>query len=135
MDNSQGSVKAIALVALVFVLGAGLGSAGTYVVTSRVHAEHAQAPPPHNQANTMSILTRDLDLNADQQKQIYSILGDTRARYAEIHKRDDPEYERTRQEGRDRIRQLLTPDQRPKFESILRRFDEERRLREREGKD
>lgn len=135
MDTSQGSVKAIALVALVFVLGAGLGSAGTYVVTSRVHAEHAQAPPPHNQANTMSILTRDLDLNADQQKQIYSILGDTRARYAEIHKRDDPEYERTRQEGRERIRQLLTPDQRPKFESILRRFDEERRLREREGKD
>jgi hypothetical protein len=135
MDNSQGSVKAIALVALVFVLGAGLGSAGTYVVTSRVHAEHAQAPPPHNQANTMSILTRDLDLNADQQKQIYSILGDTRARYAEIHKRDDPEYERTRQEGRERIRQLLTSDQRPKFESILRRFDEERRLREREGKD
>jgi hypothetical protein len=135
MDTSQGSVKAIALVALVFVLGAGLGSAGTYVVTSRVHAEHAQAPPPHNQANTMSILTRDLDLNADQQKQIYSILGDTRARYAEIHKRDDPEYERTRQEGRERIRQLLTSDQRPKFESILRRFDEERRLREREGKD
>ena len=135
MDTSQGSIKAIALVALVFVLGAGLGSATTYVVTSRVHAERAQPPAPHNQANTMSILTRDLNLNGDQQKQIYAILGDTRARYAEIHKRDDPEYEKTRLAGRDRIRQLLTPEQRPKFEDILRRFDDERRQRESEGKD
>ena len=42
----------------------------------------------------------------------------------------DPEYEQVRQQGRERIRQALTADQRPKFEELLRQMDEERRQRQ-----
>src|ERR1039457_4925891 len=106
MDASQGNRKAVLLVFLVFALGIALGSLGTYVVTTRVLAAHAQTVT-HTPADRMAMYTRDLNLTPDQQKQILAILNDTRARYAEIHRRDDPEYDKTREEGRDRIRQVL----------------------------
>ena len=74
-----------------------------------------------------------LNLNPDQQKQIEAILSGTRARYAALHDKLDPEYEQIRQEGRERVREVLTPDQRPKFEDLLRRMDEDRRRRQAEG--
>ncbi len=131
MDASKGSRKAVLLVFLVFVLGIALGAVGTYVVTTRVQAARPQTAA-HNPANTMAMFTRDLNLTADQQKQIQAILNDTRARYAEMHDKFDPEYERVRHEGRERIRQLLTPEQQPKFEDLLRRMDEDRRRRQAE---
>jgi Spy/CpxP family protein refolding chaperone len=84
---------------------------------------------PHNPGH-MEMFTRDLNLNPDQQNQIQAILNDTRARYAELHQKLDPEYEQVRHEGRQRIRQALTPEQRPKFEELLRQIDEDRRKRQ-----
>ena len=132
--TNQGSRKAFLLVLLVFALGIGLGSAGTYVVTSRVLAARPQQTA-RNPANHMAMFTRDLNLNPDQQKQIQAILTETRSRYAEIHNQADPEYEQARQAGREKIRQVLTPDQRPKFEDLLRGIDEERRGRQSEAHD
>jgi len=77
----------------------------------------------------MAMYTRDLNLTPEQQSQILAILNDTRAHYAALHEKLDPEYEQVRQLGRDRIRQLLTPEQRPKFEDLLRQMDEDRRQR------
>jgi Spy/CpxP family protein refolding chaperone len=73
--------------------------------------------------------TRDLNLSTEQQTQIQTILNDTRARYSALHEKLDPEYEQVRQQGRERIRQILTPEQRPKFEDLLRQIDEDRRQR------
>jgi Spy/CpxP family protein refolding chaperone len=130
MDTSQGSRKAVLLVFVVFALGIALGSLGTYVVSTRVLAARPQAV--HRPGNAMAMFTKDLNLSPDQQKQIEAILSDTRARYGEIHKRDDPDYENARNEGRERIRKILTPDQGPKFEELLLRMDAERRRREAE---
>ena len=132
--TSQSSRKAFLLVLLVFALGIGLGSVGTYVVTTRVLAARPQQAA-RNPANHMAMFTRDLNLNPDQQKQIQAILTETRARYAEIHSQADPEYERARQAGREKIRQVLTPEQKPKFEDLLRRIDEARRARQNEAHD
>jgi hypothetical protein len=130
METNQGSRKAILLVFVLFVLGVGLGSVGTYLVTMRVQAARPQATLAHNPAHTMAMYTRDLNLNADQQSQIQAILNDMRARYAALHEKLDPEYEQVRQQGREQIRQLLTPEQRPKFEDLLRQIDEDRRRRQ-----
>ena len=132
MDVSQGSRKAFLLVLLVFALGIALGAVGTYVVTTRVLAARPQV---NSVPNRVAMFTRDLNLNPEQQKQILQILTETRARYAEIHSQADPEYEKVRHEGREKIRQILTPDQKPKFEDMLRRFDEERRNRQSEAHD
>jgi flagellar basal body-associated protein FliL len=130
MDANQGSRKAVVLVFVLFVLGIALGSVGTYMVTMRVQAARPAATLVHNPAHTMAMYTRDLNLNADQQTQIMAILNDMRAGYAALHEKLDPEYERVRQQGRERIRQLLTAEQRPKFEELLRQIDEDRRKRQ-----
>ena len=131
MDANQGNRKALLLVVAVFVLGIALGGVGTYVATTRVLAARPQTVV-HSAASTAAMFTRDLNLSPEQQTQIEVILGDTRAHYAAIHEKVDPEYEQVRQQGRDRIRQLLTPEQRPKFEELLRRMDEERKKRQSE---
>ena len=132
MDANQGNRKAVLLVFVLFVLGIALGSVGTYLVTMRVQAARPQATATlaHNPAHTMAMYTRDLNLNPDQQSQIQAILNNMRARYAELHEKLDPEYEQVRQQGREQIRQLLTPEQRPKFEDLLRQIDEDRRKRQ-----
>jgi Spy/CpxP family protein refolding chaperone len=128
MDANQGSRKAVLLVFVLFVLGIALGSVGTYLVTTRVLAARPQATLARNSGH-MAMFTRDLNLNPDQQNQIQAIMNDTRARYAGLHEKLDPEYEQVRQQGRERIRQVLTPEQRPKFEDLLRQIDEDRRQR------
>lgn len=128
MDNSQGSRKAYLIVFVLFVLGIALGSVGTYLVTMRVQAARpgAAAVRPPGTGHALALFTRDLNLSSDQQTQIQAILGDMRMHYAELHEKLDPEYEQVRKQGRDRIRQSLTPEQRPKFEELLRQMDEER---------
>ena len=130
METNPGNRKAFLLVLVLFVLGVALGSVGTYLVTMRVQAARPQATLAHNPGHTMAMFTRDLNLNADQQNQIQAILNDTRSRYASLHQKLDPEYEQVRHEGRERIRQVLTPEQRLKFEDLLRQIDEDRRQRQ-----
>ena len=128
MDASQSNRKAILLVFVLFLLGIALGSLGTYVVmTTRVLAARPQASLARNPGHVMAMFTRDLNLNSDQQAQIQGILNDTRAHYAQLHEKLDPEYEQVRQQGRQRIRQVLTAEQLPKFEELLRQMDEDRR--------
>jgi Spy/CpxP family protein refolding chaperone len=130
MDANQGNRKAVLLVLVLFFLGIALGSVGTYLVTMRAEAARPVATLAHNPAHTMAMYTRDLNLNADQQGQIQAILSDMRAKYAALHEKLDPEYEQVRHQGREQIRQILTPDQRPKFEDLLRQIDEDRRKRQ-----
>jgi Spy/CpxP family protein refolding chaperone len=129
MDANPSNRKAVLLVFVLFVLGIALGSVGTYVVTSHVLAARPQATQART-SDHMALFTRDLNLNPDQQSQIQAILNDSRSRYAELHEKLDPEYEQVRQQGREHIRQVLTPEQRPKFEELLRQMDEERRKRQ-----
>jgi Spy/CpxP family protein refolding chaperone len=129
MDANQGNRKAFALVFVLFVLGVALGSVGTYLVTTRVLAARPQTAQARTPSQHMAMFTRDLNLSTDQQSQIQAILSDTRAHYASLHEKLDPEYEQVRQQGREQIRQVLTPEQRPKFEELLRQMDEERRQR------
>ena len=130
MDANQGNRKAVLLVFVLFFLGIALGSVGTYLVTMRAEAARPMATLAHNPAHTMAMYTRDLNLNADQQGQIQAILSDMRAKYAALHEKLDPEYEQVRHLGREQIRQILTPEQRPKFEDLLRQIDEDRRKRQ-----
>jgi Spy/CpxP family protein refolding chaperone len=132
MDTSKGSRKAALLVFVVFVLGIGLGTVGT-MVTSRVLAARLQPSLLHNPAGTLAMFTRGLDLTPDQEKQLEAIFSDTRSRYAALHQKLDPEYEQVRQQGRDKIRQILTAEQRPKLEDLLHRIDEERARRQAES--
>jgi Spy/CpxP family protein refolding chaperone len=122
--------KALALIALVFVLGVALGAVGHSVADRRVlGARTRQLQPRPNPPRAVARLTTELGLTPDQQKQVGDILADTQRRFDEVREQIDPQLVHIREQGRDQIRQVLSPEQRPKFEDFLKRLDEERRRR------
>jgi Spy/CpxP family protein refolding chaperone len=126
--------KALALIALVFLLGVALGAVGHSIADRRVLGARTQPPAPFlqprpNPLRGVARLTSELNLTPDQQKQIGDILADMQHRYDAVHDQMNPQFARIRQQGRDQISQVLTAEQRPKFEDYLKRLDEERRRR------
>ncbi len=135
MPFSPSNRKALALLALVFLLGVALGAVGHSVADRRVLGARTvnQSPaflqPRPNPPRAVARLTNELKLTPDQQKQIGEILADMQHRYDAVHDQMNPQFAQIREQGRDQIRQLLTPEQRPKFEDYLKRLEEERHRR------
>jgi Spy/CpxP family protein refolding chaperone len=136
MEFGPSNRKALGLIALVFVLGVALGAVGHSLADRRVLGARTQLtqPPPFlqprpNPSRGVARLTTELNLTPGQQKQIGDILADMLHRYDAVHDQMNPQFEQIREQGRDQIRQVLTPEQRPKFEDYLQRVAEERRRR------
>ena len=135
METSPVNRKAIALLILVFALGIALGVVGTRVVNARAFAARSGAlPQGNNPPRAVARLTQELNLTPDQQKQITEILSEMQAGYNNVREQANPQYDRIRSQGRDHIRQVLTPEQQPKFEVYLQRLDQERRERDKQNR-
>lgn len=122
------TLRAALWIGTVFLLGAALGGVLGYVFAHR--PVNAAAPPqsePQRRASRVAELTRELSLTPQQGQQLNDILvkwhGETKA----IRDQSDAQVEVIRQKGRSEVRSILTPDQLPKFESFLKRLDEERK--------
>ena len=138
MEFSASRKKAIVWVLLIFALGIAIGAVGTSLVNRRVYgalarqqAESAGPPRPGDPrgpgtARLVKKLTSDLDLNLDQQKSLTEILQNTQARYDAVREQMNPEFDRIRGDSRNHIREILTPEQRVKFEDFMKRVDEDR---------
>jgi hypothetical protein len=125
MENSKKRGEAAVLVLVVFLLGALLGGVGNHVWGERVWGKQTiNTQPTRNQI--VSDLTRDLQLTPDQQKQLGSIVDDTRAQWRTLYTTIEPQHEQIRQQARDRMRAILTADQKPKFEEFMHRIDQQR---------
>jgi hypothetical protein len=125
MENTKKGGEAAVLVIVVFLLGALLGGVGNHVWGERVWGKQTiNTQPTRNQI--VGDLTRDLQLTPDQQQQLGSIVDDTRAQWRTLYTTIEPRHEQIRQQSRDRIRAILTPDQKPKFEAFMHRIDEQR---------
>jgi Spy/CpxP family protein refolding chaperone len=124
--STASSRKAIALLVLVLLLGIALGVVGTTVVNRRVYGARAGNA---NRTRPFDRLTRELKLTPSQQTQVKSILSDMQSKYDVIRRQDAPQFSQVRQQGRQQIRQLLSPEQKPKFEQFLSEIDRERRRR------
>lgn len=139
--NGQGDRPqrtAVVLVVTVFVLGVALGVLGTYLEGYRVFGagimhrqpqDHSPAGQQHGRQVQVERLTKELGLTSEQQKQLDGILSQTQTRYSALHEQTNAEMEQVRKQSRDQIRAVLTPDQLPKFEEVLRKMDEERKKR------
>jgi len=92
-----------------------------------VSAAPAQLTDTERRAQKVQRLTQELNLTPEQQKQLDTIMISVQAQYKAIHQSTDPQINETRQKGREQIRAILTPEQKPKFEEFLKRLDEERK--------
>ena len=119
--------KAAALVICVFLTGAVVGGLAIHVFGERMWSTRASsANTPVTKDDFLQQLGQQLNLTPAQRSQIEGIMDQTISDYHRILVPVSPELEQARQEGRQRIRGVLTPEQLPKFEVFIRRLDEQR---------
>ena len=128
MSDTAATRKAALWVGAVFVLGAALGGVLGYLTAH--HAASAANQPlseSERRARRVEQLTRDLSLTPAQSQQLDAILKERHAESKAIRDQTDLQIDQVRQKGREQIRAILTPEQKPKFEEFLKRMDEERK--------
>lgn len=109
--------------ALTFLLGAVVGSVGLlFYGWYSGHWHHH-----FDKGRIVRRLTRELDLTEPQAQQLNAILDDYTKKREELEKQVGPQYEALREANRNRVRQILTPDQLAKFNELIRRHDERRK--------
>jgi len=127
MQNSKARLEAAALFLVVFVLGGVFGVVGNHVWSQRVSGEPTAVNTNPTRNQVIQDLTQRLQLTPDQQKQVTAAIDETRARWQALYAPLDAPREQIRQEGRAKIRAMLTPDQQVKFDDFLKRLDDQRK--------
>jgi Spy/CpxP family protein refolding chaperone len=128
MNGNSATRKAAFWVGLVFLLGAALGGVLGYLSAHRTaSAASPQLSEPQRRARRVEQLTRELSLTQAQSQQVDAILMQRHAEAKAIHEQADAQIDQVHQKGRQQIREILTPEQKPKFEEFLKRLDEERK--------
>lgn len=119
-----GKSRAAIYLLLIFLCGMVGGAVATNLWTrwerdrdSRV----AQAAPPLSRTQrNVARFTRDLHLTPEQAQQLTVILDETHQQYRS-------QEDATREQARNRVREILSDEQKPQYEEIVRRNDKRRR--------
>jgi Spy/CpxP family protein refolding chaperone len=130
MTDSSTTRKAALWVGLVFLLGVALGGLGGYVFAHQKYAVTNAAMPPSDaarRAQKVQELTSLVNLTPEQSQQVDAVIADVQSQMKTIRKTLDPQLSEVRLKGRERIRAILSAEQRPKFEEYMQKLDEERK--------
>jgi Spy/CpxP family protein refolding chaperone len=128
MSGMSATWKAALWVGVVFLLGAALGVMIGYSYEHHlVSAASTPLPEPVRRAQRVEELTKLLSLTSAQSQQVDAILLGRHTEVKTIHDQTDVQIDQVRQKGRDQIRAILTPEQKPKFEYFLRALDQKRK--------
>jgi len=109
--------------AVTFVLGVVVGGCGIFFYAWYGGHWHRE----FDRQRVVRHLTREVHLSEAQVRQVDQIFADTAKSYSELHKQVDPQFDAIRAQTRDRIRQILTPEQVAKFNEMVRQADERRK--------
>jgi len=119
--------KAAALVFSVFLAGVIVGGLAVHLFGERMFSTGASpSSTTITRDEYMSTLDRQLSLTPAQHAQISGILDHTVEEYNRIYTPTMSQIEHARQEGRQNIRAVLTPDQQTRFDAYIHQLDEQR---------
>jgi Spy/CpxP family protein refolding chaperone len=127
MNEATAKQRAALWVAVVFLLGVSLGGVVGYIFAHRSVSANAQMTAAERRAHKVEELTRVAGLTPEQQQQLDAILTQVHSEYKAVKEQSEAQIDQARQKGRNQIRAILTPEQRPKFEEFLKKMDEERK--------
>jgi hypothetical protein len=128
MSENTATRKAALWIGVVFLLGAALGGLTGYAFARHaVSAANAPLPESARRAQRVEQLTRDLGLSSAQAQEVDSILLQRHTEAKTIHDQLEAQLDQVHQNGRNQIRAVLTPEQKPKFEEFLKRLDSEKK--------
>ncbi len=124
--------RAVTYVGLIFVSGLLLGATAMNFVEHYVlHAETASEYDIREHREVAKDMAKLLNLSSQQRQQVDTILQQTVGQYQQLEQRLAPQFDQLRQRDRARLRSILTPGQRVKFDQIVARVDAKYPLNER----
>jgi len=100
---------------MVFVIGSLVGGLGTRLYDRR----HPQMSPPPGVAIEKAM--KNMQLNADQQAKVKSIIEDTRNQLRDVRRDSQPKVMAIRRHSREQMQGVLTPEQMRTLEEEMRR--------------
>ena len=109
--------------ALTFLLGVIVGGASIYYYAWSTGHWHR----PFNRQSFVQHVKSELNLSDTQVPQLEQILEGSTGKFGATQQQCDAQLNSIRQETRNQIRQILTPEQSQKFDELVRRWDERRR--------
>jgi Spy/CpxP family protein refolding chaperone len=122
--------KAILAAALIFATGVGTGVLTHRAATQAANppARDPRTPPPgfDGRPDFLSRLKRDLSLSDEQAARIDTILQEGRKRNRQIWETIQPKLREEMKQARERIHAELNPEQRTKYDEIMKRSRERR---------
>jgi Spy/CpxP family protein refolding chaperone len=128
MTDTATTRKAALWVGAVFLLGAALGGVLGYLFAHRpVSAANTPLSESERRAKKIAELKSELSLTPQQSQQVDAILDNWHSETKAIRDQSDAQIAAIRQKRRNEIRAILTPEQQPKFEELMKRYDEERK--------
>jgi len=132
-SESNSRSKARLIVVSVFVIGFAAGALSLNLYQQLTSSDSKKTEPRGGTEVLLKKMNDEVGLSSDQQEQIKKILDETNDKYREIRKEIDPvlkpyepRFNAVRQESRDRIRALLSPEQLPKYEKMVEKHDKMR---------
>ncbi len=109
-------VAAFASVAALFLVGVLIGGLGSYLFFE--NQPHRPGPGGFRGDHFLELLERELALTTDQMRRIEEILGQSHAEGDALRREVLPRLRNAMAQTRDRIREVLTPEQQAKFEEL-----------------
>lgn len=124
--RSRTRLKIWLVVMGVFALGCVTGASLDGLYRLRASNGRSEARRPRNKEAKFEEMRRDLNLNDEQAKQVRAILDETRNEFRSLRTEVGPRYDAIRQKARERMRALLTPEQKERFDAKVAERDAKR---------
>jgi hypothetical protein len=122
--------KTIVSIVLVFLLGALAGGLVTYEINLQKVERVVRGEPRSTREFIVRRLDRELHLDAAQREQLRAIVEETRLEMKAVRKQFRPQIEEILIRSQDKVRALLRPDQREKYEKIIAERRKKREIEE-----
>jgi Spy/CpxP family protein refolding chaperone len=123
----QVRIATVAIFALGFVAGA--------LALNVYRAYHSAGARWDDRGKMFEKALDGLNLSDDQRSRIDQILADTQAQLKDLRKESQPKFMQVREQTRQRIQQVLTPDQWQQFQEATKRARDDRGQRRWRGED
>ena len=113
--------KAHLIIFTAFILGVAVGASGQYLLYNQA--------TPRTASTTTGVadeLTRVLTLDQSQRAQVIEVLGECQRKSQELKDQTRPQFQTIRENGRNHIRAILTPEQLTKYNQWINDLDAKR---------
>jgi Spy/CpxP family protein refolding chaperone len=138
MMSPETKQKAAIWLILVFALGAAVGAVFGYSFARKSYASTTVAAPnlseTERRTKKVAEIKNTVGLTDEQAQKMDAIMQAGHIQMKAIREKADADSDGVRARAREQMRALLTEEQKPKFEEMVQKYDEERKKKKAEEK-